>query len=270
MLAYSDAHFPWQDETAWQLMLKVGKALKPDLVINMGDMADFYTVSSHLKHPDMPRFFHDEVVAVNQGLDEIDHYFPLAEKVYIVGNHEHRFPRRIIDRVPELHGSIDWTTILGVGSSQDALSTMFGRFEPIPTRPRWTLVPYTKDQSYRIRETGMIVRHEPLAGGANHAMASLREGHTSILYGHVHQIQRAESRRFDTGESLISLCAGWLGDVRHAAFSYLAKSPSWRMGFVTAVCRGRNIFPEQHEIIAGEHEYSCRVGSKMYVQKVVA
>jgi predicted phosphodiesterase len=51
ILFIPDCHVPYQDKPAFKLMLKAGKAFKPQHTVILGDFADFYGVSSHSKDP---------------------------------------------------------------------------------------------------------------------------------------------------------------------------------------------------------------------------
>ena len=51
LLIVPDVHVPYHDKRAWELMLAVGKDLKPQVLVSLGDMMDFYSVSSHSKNP---------------------------------------------------------------------------------------------------------------------------------------------------------------------------------------------------------------------------
>jgi predicted phosphodiesterase len=105
ILIVSDAHHPFVDKKAWQLLLNVGKDQKPDAILIQGDFADFYSVSSHSKDANRLNSFEDEVAAVNKALDELD-ALGAKEKHFVAGNHEDRLQRYLNDKAPELNSFV--------------------------------------------------------------------------------------------------------------------------------------------------------------------
>ena len=47
----NDIHFPYQDDKALQLTLKIIKAYQPDIIFINGDAMDFYAISKFSKEP---------------------------------------------------------------------------------------------------------------------------------------------------------------------------------------------------------------------------
>lgn len=106
ILICPDTHVPFHDERAWNLFLKVGKTLKPKHLVVIGDLADFYSVSSHSKSPDRTSNLEWEVGEVNAALDQLDG-LGATKKYFIAGNHclttDHRvltkFGWRTVDQI---------------------------------------------------------------------------------------------------------------------------------------------------------------------------
>lgn len=86
ILIVPDTHRPYHNVKAWGLMLKAAKAFKPHTVVCIGDLADFYSVSSHSKDPQRISALEDEVADVNVALDELD-ALGAEDKHFIAGNH---------------------------------------------------------------------------------------------------------------------------------------------------------------------------------------
>lgn len=105
-LNISDLHIPYHDKHAWQLTLNIISVVKPDVINLLGDMLDFYKLSSFDKDP--ARF-------EDGGLQEdLDQWVHMAREMQVAapkrciyrllpGNHEDRL-RRYMWRNPELHG----------------------------------------------------------------------------------------------------------------------------------------------------------------------
>jgi predicted phosphodiesterase len=101
-LVISDLHVPFHEPVAVEAALKYGKDKKVTGILMNGDMMDCAAVSywpSAIK-----RDFDKEVELFIDFLDLLEQEFPKARKVYKMGNHEHRLPRMMQQRVPELAG----------------------------------------------------------------------------------------------------------------------------------------------------------------------
>src|SRR5438045_4506784 len=100
ILFVPDTHAPYYDDRAWRLMMKAARVFKPNIIVHMGDLCDFYKVSSHSKDPD--RFnFEYEITVCNKLLDDLDS-LRANKKIFIEGNHEDRLRRYLHDNAPDL------------------------------------------------------------------------------------------------------------------------------------------------------------------------
>ena len=63
-----DTHVPYHDDKAFKLTLKAIRKFAPDILVVLGDFADFYSVSSHDKSPDRRILLNDELKAVRKAL----------------------------------------------------------------------------------------------------------------------------------------------------------------------------------------------------------
>lgn len=93
-LIFGDLHFPFQHPLAF-LFLKELKKLKPDIVIDLGDMFDFYSMSAFKKNL-------AEMKGGNQEWEELEaSVYTLAEifpnLVALSGNHHERINSRMAD-----------------------------------------------------------------------------------------------------------------------------------------------------------------------------
>jgi hypothetical protein len=101
---YPDMHVPYHDRRAVTLAHKVRAAFKPDHTFVLGDMADFFCVSSHDKSPERSNSLEWEMGEVNRELDRIDQI--KDQRHFICGNHEYRLDRYLQTKAPELFGLI--------------------------------------------------------------------------------------------------------------------------------------------------------------------
>lgn len=170
-------------------MLKVGRALRPDRVVFLGDVIDAYCLSAHGGRAlDRSQFLKDEIDAANLRLDEVQKLG--AKRVdFLEGNHSVRASRYISDKAPELFGLVTIPKLLRIAERG------------------WFWTPYRKslkvgsmnfihDCGYSGKDAGARSRDVfggNVCQGHNHAMAVSYAG---TLKGKVH----------------VGASVGWLGD----------------------------------------------------------
>ena len=207
-LIVSDAHRPYHDERAWQLMLRVGRAIQPHHLICIGDLADFYTVSSHSKDPRRALKLDEELEGIEVGLKELD-ALGAVNKKFIAGNHEDRLTRYLQDKAPELFGLVTIPKLLKLEERG------------------WHYTPYKSDTKVgRVNFT-----HDVAAAGRNATFKALDTYQHSVVTGHTHRMQYIVEGNA-TGEYKLSAMFGWLGDrtkidYMHRALVY----KNWALGF---------------------------------------
>ena len=54
ILVLSDTHFPYQKKEYFKWIKKLSDKLKPTLVIHIGDLVDFHSISQHLHSAELP------------------------------------------------------------------------------------------------------------------------------------------------------------------------------------------------------------------------
>lgn len=209
-LIVPDCHRPFHDRKAYALMIKVASLVGLDEVVVLGDYADFYSVSRHLKDPRVGTLLVEEISSVREGLDELEHLFPSAKKVFLEGNHEQRLEKYLIEKAPGLFGVTDIPFL----------------FE-LNRRPLWSYIPFGRSQSYRVLGSDLFAFHRPKASTPKQHIGKT---FVSSVYGDIHKIERAHSVSLD-GKQLIAVCPGWLGDVTSRVFDYMPSVPQWQLGF---------------------------------------
>jgi UDP-2,3-diacylglucosamine pyrophosphatase LpxH len=225
-----DAHIPYHNVKAMELMLNALRSLGQSLkeIVILGDFADFYAVNSHGKHPSMLQSLREEIEEINSVLDVIDEHFPLTKKIYLEGNHEFRLERFLINQAPALFGVTQWDLLFRLNQ-----------------RPNWVAIPYGPTQSYKVLGTDLFARHEPYSMSS--AKASLSKSNVNLVYGHIHRIEEAVTRRPD-GVKIFNFSPGWMGDSRKShVFSYTKTVPSWETGFAIVEKLDQHFF--RHQII---------------------
>lgn len=189
-------------------MLRAATVFKPDIIVILGDFADFYAVSSHDKAPDRSRSLKDEVREVNAALTQIQALG--AERViYVSGNHEDRYDRYISTRAPEFFGMASLKEIFKIEERG------------------WEWVPYKS----HIQVGKLHITHDCGKAGANAHTQAQATFEGNVIIGHTH---RLAYNVVGNAEGKPHVCAmfGWLGDTE--AVDYLHKIQvmrSWAHGF---------------------------------------
>jgi predicted phosphodiesterase len=208
VLIVPDCHFPYHDKKAFNLMLKVGKDIKPDVVITLGDFADFYAVSSHSKNPNRKRNLEFEVDETIKGLQQLT-ALGAKQNVFISGNHEDRLERYLMDKAPELFNVVRIPDVLGLKEMG------------------WVYVPYKSD--FRLGKLNLT--HDVGQAGRGSVFGALATYQHNVVIGHTHRLAYVVEGNAK-GEAHVSAQFGWLGDRTKADYMHRVKAArDWALGF---------------------------------------
>jgi len=94
-IVFNDVHFPFQDETCLSLMMQLGRKIKPDGYVILGDLVDFYTLSSFDQDPERAGTLQVELDMAMDFLGKLSKQNPRSRIVYVEGNHEKRLQKSI-------------------------------------------------------------------------------------------------------------------------------------------------------------------------------
>jgi predicted phosphodiesterase len=199
ILICPDVHIPYQDPVAWECFLRVAEQWKPDILVLLGDVVDFYQVSVHPKDPTRKITFQEEIAATNQELGRVG-ALKVPEVVYCEGNHETRLQRMLTAQAPQLVGMVDVRDLLQVD------------------RRGWTWVPY--GTHHRIGK--LHFTHDIGHCGVYAArQSSMAFGH-NIIFGHTHRAG-AHYESTVNGDRHVAWMMGWLGDPSAIDYQHRAK-----------------------------------------------
>jgi predicted phosphodiesterase len=95
---FSDIHFPYYG--ALMAAVEWARKWKPDCIVLNGDIIDCYFLSVWEKDP-RKRSFSYELDMLRQFILQLRKLFPKIRIIYKLGNHEDRYEKRILQRVPE-------------------------------------------------------------------------------------------------------------------------------------------------------------------------
>lgn len=240
-LLIPDTHRPYHNVRAYNCMMNAAADIGLAEVLILGDYADFYAVSRYKKNPRIPSMLETEIESVNEGLDEIDEAFPDAKKVFIEGNHELRLETYLIESAPALFGI-----------------TCCELLFKLDKRPKWSWIPWTPSQQYKVMGTDLYARHRPHASTAK---GTASKALVNIVYGDIHRAEEAHTVGLD-GKDYVAWCPGWLGDKRkEEIFGYVNGHHQWQTGFGLVASDGKNFY---HQSINIKEDNTCVVNGKKY------
>lgn len=199
LLICPDVHLPYHDALAWETFLEVAREWRPDVLVFLGDIVDFYQVSRHPKDPLRRITFQDEVAIANRELNRVS-ALKIPRVVVTEGNHETRLQRWLVDQAPQLVGIVDVRDLLQID------------------RRNWEWFPYGTHTRIGKLHFSHDVGH---AGVYAARQSSMAFGH-NIIFGHTHRAQ-AHYESTVTGERFVSWTMGWLGDPEAIDYQHRAK-----------------------------------------------
>jgi len=106
VMVWPDAHVPHHDPATMEACLLLAEALRPDLVVDLGDFLDLDQISRHGRDGVGGTSLRESVVLGRHLLAEQARRLDavgVRKRVFIAGNHEHRLHRFILERAPELY-----------------------------------------------------------------------------------------------------------------------------------------------------------------------
>lgn len=118
---YGDTHVPFADAAAIKVVQGVVRDVKPDVLVNMGDLVDCWQISRFDKDPTRLDTLQDNIDEARKHLHEMAQIAPKARRVLLEGNHENRLSRciasldggqREIPRLRAFQEAIQWPNLL--------------------------------------------------------------------------------------------------------------------------------------------------------------
>lgn len=217
----NDIHFPYESPAYYKALKLMEKWPNLRHLYLNGDIGEFEAVSLHAKRYDSNTHLMTEIDYINKKFDHIERLWPKLPVTLVCGNHSYRFFRYIRDVAPALWGVTDCPTLL-----------------KFPERKSWKFVDYGPTQWVKCgRTSDLWLRHEPPAGGANHAKASAEKSYVSVCYGHTHVYQQYTHKKMGPNPFLTTATScGWLGDITKPVFDYRGSKDNWVTGFTRIDC----------------------------------
>lgn len=208
-LVVPDTHIPYHNKQSLGLVMNAAAGWGPDGIVVIGDFADFFAVSDHLKDPVRATKLDWEVAQVNAALDDLDD-LGAKTKIFVAGNHEDRMERYVQKKAPELHALL---------KVEDKLKL---------AERGWEYVPY----KHHTQAGKVYLTHDVGAAGRDSVFKALDIFNHSVVTGHSHRMAYVVENDA-TGETpRVSAQFGWLGDTEQVEYMSRAKARKyWPQGF---------------------------------------
>ena len=173
IVVLSDIHIPFEDDDALEAALDVIERFKPSVVVLLGDVLDFFTISSHERDPARGETLQYEIDAGIMFFRRLRSIVPDSRIPYVLGNHEDRLRRWI------------W-------KNKDIASLRALDFDALLETATYGIetTPYNKD----VVMGGVQFRHGKSCG-VSAGPRNLGESGMSGVSGHTHKLSRESITR---------------------------------------------------------------------------
>lgn len=101
----SDIHIPFQDDKAVECFLNYCQTKQPEVIILNGDVLDMFRLSRFTKGEGRNPL--EEMEICQELLSRLRNENPNADIYYIIGNHEMRLEKYVLDKAPELASLVE-------------------------------------------------------------------------------------------------------------------------------------------------------------------
>lgn len=218
IFVYGDVHAPYHDKRAVSCMLKAMDTFKPDVVVDMGDLFDCYSISAYKKDPTRKVRLVDEVKDAVPVLRAVEAAAASADLIRLTGNHEDRLDRLLTEpKNHALHGAVSLNSLADLSAWQVVGYDDWAKLGKV-----W----YTHDLGFE----GKYALHQTLADAGR-----------SVVIGHIHRIGSVVEGRLD-GKARVCHSFGWLGDPKKADYMHKGKKARyWCHGFGVGIMDGSGV-----------------------------
>lgn len=110
VIAIGDTHMPWHDKKALKKIYDWVLKEKPQAIVQIGDNYDLYTLSRYYRTLEITpaQEIKKAIIEVNKFWQVLKGLSPQAKCYQLMGNHEARLRKRILERIPEIESLIPY------------------------------------------------------------------------------------------------------------------------------------------------------------------
>lgn len=194
VLAIGDLHLPFVNKSALQKVINISKDLKPDIIIQLGDLFDHF---AHSKYPRSHNLMtpRREVEKAREMAEkmwfDLQKINPKASCYNLTGNHDSRPYKRILERYPEIERMVSFKELY----TFNGVTTIHDPREPLEIEK-------------------VLYMHGHYTGLGKHANFYLQ----SVVCGHTHVGGVVFFQK--KGKILFEMNAGMLADIDSIPLSY--------------------------------------------------
>lgn len=181
---------PIHDEKAIEIALSIVKDAQPEMVIFVGDNADFAELGKYVTTP----AYQQTTQATIDRLTVMGFQFraaaPYASMTWLAGNHEERLPRFLLQNASAAFG-------LRKGDTPESWPVMSMPFLCRMDESGITYMPGYPASHVWITNKLKVIHGDKVASGGSTAHKYLATEKVSVIYGHIHRREWAERTRDD-------------------------------------------------------------------------
>lgn len=193
-LVWSDVHFPFHSENALSLLRQIAADAKPEVLMCLGDVFDFFELSDHRPPRDVEADLQETLELGVQHLADMRAITGAREAVFLAGNHEDRWERMLY----QAERDVRFRQLLKIPKVKRALS-----FEEVVGFEElgYSYHPYTEGAPVVMHDTLVLAHGDRTNRHVSAAM--LQKYGKNVMFGHMHRIQSFTKRDLKGQE------AGW-------------------------------------------------------------
>lgn len=224
VLICSDVHIPYQDNKAVDAFIDHAALTQPDVIVLNGDIIDMFMLSRFTKGEGRNPL--EEMEMCRKFLQCIRMACPKAQIFYVIGNHETRLERYVLNKAPELASLIeDVFTIIKVSD-----------FE-------------VRGCASLVVNNSFLFKHGTLLGNKSglSAIKEMENSYMSGASGHTHRLCKYIARK--AGRKFVWIETGGLMSMNP---EYMV-DPNWQQGFAEVEFKNGKLYKTNvYEIENGE------------------
>lgn len=219
-----DHHCPHHDEKLHQLFCSFLADEKPDLLVLLGDLADYSTVSRHRE----TEGFRQSVVECNRAVFNVLRDYreasPDTRVVVLPGNHDARVEYYILDKAPGLRD-------IGPAFEEQVSAYSLRRLWRLDELGVELIADYDSDwERAKLPITKALTARHGYMTSKNAGDTMLTKHSNSQVQGHSHRLQFTYRTKHDPLDVRVAIQAGTMAQIRDG-LGY-ASEPDWQQGFV--------------------------------------
>lgn len=223
VLVIPDVHIPFQDNKSVNTMIKFAEIYKPDHVIQLGDLVDFYKLSQYMKSPGRGSTVQQELNKAHNLLSLIKSRSNAKYMTLLTGNHEDRLHKYLCNKAPAL-------TELDALKLENLL-----KLQAIDCQ----LIPSTS--FYRINN--VYFTHGEFCNVFS-SLKHMNKYNETIIHGHTHVVKSTMARYLN--KTIEAWEIGCLASM-DTSEEYV-KMPNWQHAFATVEFLGSDYWIRPHHI----------------------